>query len=100
MDTSDLLKICPITVYPAAKEGPVIVLALFSQHCDIVQSNRKQGGVTFLNLKQISLLPRYQVKQSRSLLDSTVALKVVPSRREVYELILLLETHPESRFSF
>lgn len=38
MDTSDLLKIRPLAVYPTLQEKPVIVLARFSQLCNVMHA--------------------------------------------------------------
>ncbi len=54
MDTSDLLDICPITAYPAPEEKPVIVLAPFSQLCNVIHMKRERQLWRILDLVQIS----------------------------------------------
>lgn len=66
MDTSDLLKICPITAYSTSEEKPVIVLALFSQLCNVIHTKRKKKAVVeILDLIQISF--HHISKQTRRL---------------------------------
>lgn len=56
MDTSDLLKICPIAAHPAPEETPVIGLAPFSQLCNVTHTHakRKRQLWRILDLMQIS----------------------------------------------
>lgn len=70
MDTSDLLnkKKSSITAYPTPEEKPVIVLAPFSQLCNVICTKReKKAVVENLDLMQISFAPHYQANKTIAL---------------------------------
>ena len=64
MDTSDLLKICPIAAYPTPGEKPVIVLALVftTSQCHTHKKEKKAVGEN-LDLMHISF--HYITEQTR-----------------------------------